>query len=355
MIRIKPKTRSLIEIKTIEDILPYLPKWSKNWKSLTPLVKSRLEDIIDSNSFFPGLSHLGLVIRKNVLEMRSGTFSKEHYVDIFGWTINEAEEMLKDKGQLFKESTGGITPGQKEFYVIYHGMSEEDAIKAVSIAQQKLSTRKKKTTVNQPTSLKYYIHRGMTEDEAAAAQSLTQKKRRNNCIEYWTNKGYSEEDAKTEISKIQKTRSQLSIDYWLTRGYSLEQAQEESVKIQNKQFPGKFSKISQKFFKELITILKEYGYSNSDFKFGEQEECVFITPKRRVYLDFLHIESKKVIEFDGKYWHHLQEEQDADRDKLLNSLGYSILRIPETYNKQLWYKYLTSASEFITGNQYENS
>ena len=127
---------------------------------------------------------------------------------------------------------------------------------------------------------------------------------------------------------------------------SLEQAQAESHKAQKQQMPAKYSKVSQKFFIELLNLLGKIN--KADFAFGEHEEHVYLENNKRIYLDFLHIPSKKVIEFDGKYWHEFQEEQDKYRDYALKTMGYKILRIPETYNKRLWDKYLDNAVKFIS-------
>lgn len=256
MISIKPKTRSLITIKTVEEIIPHLKRVSKNWRSLTPKVKDCLITLLNRNPNYTGMSLFHFDLRKEVLHMRSGTFSSEQYKDIFGWSDEEIGSLMESKGKIFKE-TCAFTPYQKEFWMKHYDLSEEDAIKKVSDVQIKLSKRKKKTTVNQPTSLQYYLHRGMNEAEAIKAQSEVQKKRRNNCVEYWLNRGYSKEDAKKQISNVQKLRSKLSIDYWLHRGYTLEQAQEEAEVAQKSQMPGKVSKISQKFFAELLSELTE--------------------------------------------------------------------------------------------------
>jgi hypothetical protein len=323
---------------------------SKSWRSLTPQVKDRLLALLSRNPIYTGINLFHLDLRKEVLQMRSGTFSSEQYKNIFGWSDEEIRSLMKSKGKIIKDSSGGLTPCMTEFWVRHHGLSEKDAIKKVSELQTKLSKRKKKTVFNNPVSLQYYLHRGMNEDEAIKMQSEVQKKRRNNCIEYWLNKGYSKEYAEKEISNLQKLRSKLSVEYWLNKGYALEQAQKEADAAQKAQMPTKVSKISKKFFTELLLELKKYGYLENEFKYGDNEECIYISSKRRVYLDFYHQTTKKVIEFDGRYWHSEKDIEDDNRDKLLKELGYSVLRIPETYDNVLWNKYLIQAAEFIKEN-----
>jgi hypothetical protein len=336
-----------IIIKTIEEIIPHLKRVSKSWRSLTPQVKDSLLSLLSRNPIYSGMNLFHLDLRKDVLHMRSGTFSSDQYKNIFGWSEEEISSLIKSKDNIIKNSSGGLTPCMKEFWIKHHGLSEKDAIKKVSEIQTKLSKRKKKTVFNNPISLQYYLQRGINKDEAIRAQSEVQKKRRNNCIEYWLNKGYSKEYAKKEISNLQKLRSKLSIEYWLHRGYTLEQAQKEAYLAQKAQMPSKVSKISKKFFTELLLELKKYGYLENEFKYGDNEECIYISSKRRIYLDFYHQLTKKVIEFDGKYWHSEKTIEDEKRDKMLKELGYSVLRIPETYDNELWNKYLIQAVEFI--------
>lgn len=45
--------------------------------------------------------------------------------------------------------------------------------------------------------------------------------------------------------------------------------------------------------------------------------------------DFINIKTKKVIEFDGTYWHSETKLRDEVRDKILIKNGYQVLHIDE--------------------------
>lgn len=342
------------DIETLEDFAPHLQCVSKNWKKFTPRVSERLQTLLNENIKFSTKYEFYEYLRKQILEMRSGTFQEEHYVDIFGWATEEARQLLSDKGQLFKESThGGLTPNKAKFWEVYHKCSAAKAKERVSKFQRKLSIRKKKTKINQPTSIDYWLNRGHSQEQAVSQQSLLQKLRRNNCVEYWTSRGYSAEDAKLKISEIQKTRSQLSVNYWLHRGHDVESAQKNSLRAQRQQLPAKFSKVSQRFFIQLVDqLVSLHGFKKEDCLFGENEKCVYLTKRKRVFLDFLHVPSNKIIEFDGIFWHK-NPERDKSRDNALEKIGFKTLRVPETYNIHMWNKYISQAIQFLLKGQNE--
>jgi very-short-patch-repair endonuclease len=77
--------------------------------------------------------------------------------------------------------------------------------------------------------------------------------------------------------------------------------------------------------------------------------------KKRIYLDFLHIPTKSVIEFDGRYWHKKLIEEDVKRDAALEKMGYKVLRIKETYKPQEWLVNINIAISFILGRKNDNT
>lgn len=351
MITINPKTRPKIEIRSIEEIIPYLQKVSKNWKSLTPSIREKLETLLNDNLFFPGMSHFLKVVRKDVLDMRSGTFTAEQYAEIFGWSDSEISDFMQHKKNIWRKACP-YTTAQPEFWMLHHGMNLEEARNTVSKKQQILSKRKKKTTANLKNSLTYYTSRGMSEEQGLIEQSKVQRLRRNNCIEYWLSRGFSEEDGKKEISELQKKRSQLSMVYWLDRGYSIEESKEKSSLAirKNISLRSGISKSSKKFFTELVGILNTQGFEDGEFLFGDNEKCIFMSNQKRFYLDFYHEASNSVIEFDGHYWHKDSADQDALRDAYLLSIGLKTLRIPEPKNNRDSDKYINDAVTFIKDN-----
>lgn len=94
------------------------------------------------------------------------------------------------------------------------------------------------------------------------------------------------------------------------------------------------SKISQKLFHELYETIDDLYQEKCYFAELNQEYSFFVNhengyPNKIIRVDFKC--GNAIIEYDGEYWHN--EELDRQRDKLLISKGYRILRIPgKRYN-----------------------
>jgi len=101
-----------------------------------------------------------------------------------------------------------------------------------------------------------------------------------------------------------------------------------------------FSKISQVLFwnisaqlKDLSTIFfAQLGEDKKPDYSGVNNE-VRLTLDKVILPDFIDIESKKIIEFDGTYWHgevgRGNKERESTRDEILRSNGYKVLHIKE--------------------------
>ena len=160
------------------------------------------------------------------------------------------------------------------------------------------------------------------------------------CIEYWMVRGYSEEEAKQNISKLQTTFSlEICVDKF---------GQEEGRKIwldrqekwHNNYKKSNFSKISQ----ELFWAITQHLSDMQNIHFAQLNECKLCDTSgrnheyrlkltRMILPDFIDTSKKKIIEFDGAYWHGIvgrgNKSRDADRDAMIIDAGYSLLRIDE--------------------------
>jgi len=219
------------------------------------------------------------------------------------------------------------------------------------------------------------------------------------CKEYWINKGYSKEDSiQLANDKITKNREKLqkilkddpsymknklntSLDYWLkkTNGneeeakkllserqttfnlekciekYGEDDGRKRWVERQEKWCKNykksNYSKISQELFWSIYDKLEVSYKNNKSIYFAEllnnrkdesekNNEYRLKLKNRVIIPDFFILENKKIIEFDGVYWHNEHKikypNQNRDNEKsndLINE-GYSILRIVE----DLYYK-----------------
>lgn len=166
-------------------------------------------------------------------------------------------------------------------------------------------------------------------------------------IGYWIKKGFSEEEAKNKISELQKT---FSLEICI-RKYGEEEGKKRWLDRQErwaknyKKF--NYSKKSQdlfiKIYSEIKDDFKEIYFatlkSKNLFKDPEERrnyEKVIKIDELVLVPDFFIPESKKIIEFDGVYWHDYKrrnkpenKKREEYKDKKLIESEYKILRITE--------------------------
>lgn len=239
---------------------------------------------------------------------------------------------------------------------------------------------------------------------------LWDKKRSRNCLEFWLNKGFSKEESEIKVKEVmdeihKKTSIKLKsnpekyaakyptkIEYYIEKGFSEEEAKEKISEIQNrfslKKCIEKFGEVEgmkiwtdrqikwmntmdSKTEEEKLDILKRkssyckknYSYISQNlfwkiYEFLEERENVYFKELNTEYVifgkkvfiyDFLCNNRKKIIEFNGDYWHcnpdkynenyyhsHLKmlaKERwayDELRKKITEENGYKILTIWES-------------------------
>jgi hypothetical protein len=163
--------------------------------------------------------------------------------------------------------------------------------------------------------------------------------------EYWMGKGYSEEESIKIVSEKQSTFSkdkciekhgeEEGMKVWLAR-------QEKWAKSYKK---SNYSKASQKLFSELYPLVAE-RYKNIYFATlnenkviedtGRNHEYRLRLDKKIILPDFYVEDTKRIIEFDGIYWHDYKRrnlpenlKRELERDAEMIKCGYMILRITE--------------------------
>ena len=114
--------------------------------------------------------------------------------------------------------------------------------------------------------------------------------------------------------------------------------------------------ISQELFNMIIESYQGniyYAtYDRDDMKQYKNKEYRYISKEGRGFLfDFIDLDNKKIIEFDGDYWHSnakVNPEREQYRDSLLISEGFKILRIKEQEFKQNKQETLSKCLQFLT-------
>jgi len=167
----------------------------------------------------------------------------------------------------------------------------------------------------------------------------------NTKLEYWLEKTNGNEvEAKKLLSERQST---FSLEKCIKK-YGVEEGTKRWNKRQEKwlkSFPkSNFSKISQELFWNICDNLPsldniyfaELNKNKQKDDSGKNYEYTLLLSNRSIKPDFINVSTKKVIEFDGEYWHSVKNknytfiiEKDKNREIDLNNNGYKLLRIKE--------------------------
>lgn len=326
--------------------------------------------------------------------------SKSNFIDI----VKGYSDLCSNKECYNKATASSSIDGIMYSYKISYDAAvifKKEYIKELS---KKGVAKKKELSLNNPNYYKersqscveYWIKRkGYTQEEAeikvkAIISNMQQKyqdKKSENpelyrasnplCIEYYTKDGISEEEAKKTISNRQSTFSlKICIDkYGYEEGVSVFKNRQEkwqdtlnSKPVEEKtQSNVGYSSISQKMFWEITSMIDDTSNIHFAEKNAEYSIKSSIT-KQWFNVDFLMSDKKKIIEFQGDYFHcnpllyhfdYVNEkcgmmakeiwDKDLNRKELLINEGYDILYIweseyiqdsKETLEK--CYKYLVS-------------
>lgn len=103
---------------------------------------------------------------------------------------------------------------------------------------------------------------------------------------------------------------------------------------------GGYSKISQELFHQLpndeFTYFATYELPEREVKYSKRsgyEYFLQIEDNKVYFLDYVNVRTKRVIEFDGSYWHS-NPEKDAIRELNIIDQGFQFLRVLDTeYSK----------------------
>ena len=199
-----------------------------------------------------------------------------------------------------------------------------------------------------PFSKKFVHADKVNRDELRKRQMETTKNNDNVTVtlSYWLSQGYSEEEAKEKLKErqttftlekcIEKYGEEAGRQRWLDR-------QEKWQTSLQKTTDNCFSKVSQELFWKLYEKLENnrsvYFAELSEDKTlddsGRNNEYLLRLSDRVVLPDFYDESTKRIIEFDGTYWHgeHAKKtsnpNRDRDRDAALAEEGYKVLHIKE--------------------------
>jgi very-short-patch-repair endonuclease len=181
--------------------------------------------------------------------------------------------------------------------------------------------------------------------------------KRPNKIEYWLNKGYNEIESMKKVSERQSTFSleKCKIKYGEENGKTRwMERQEKWIKNYKK---SNFSMVSQKLFWSLyenieskdnvyFATLKNGILDDS----GNNNEYVLKLENSYISPDFFILNTKKVIEFDGTYYHRENPEnkkREENRNNQLKLSGFEVLHVKENDYRKSPEDTLSKCLEFL--------
>ena len=265
---------------------------------------------------------------RSTYEKRLSPYSREFWTtkinpktNVF-YTIEEADFERNSRRPIRKE------------YWISKGFSEEESI------EKALSTKTTNNKIGNSNS-------AQRDEESIRASSQR-------CREYWILRGFSEEEVEENITKLQTTFSlEKCIDEsgveegtkrWKERQEKWQNTLkckplEEQERITRAKFSSNntgYSNISQKLFVSIYNKLQDkqvyFATLNNDVNKNNEYFYRSKTENRSFFFDFYYPAKKRIIEFDGDYWHGESRgniQRDIERQLILESEGFEFLRIKE--------------------------
>lgn len=198
---------------------------------------------------------------------------------------------------------------------------------------------------------KKFIHYTNDEDIRKLHEKAEQSRIKNNShylkVVYWLEEANGDwEEAKRLRNE---NRTLFSLDYCIEK-YGEEKGRERWLKRQEKwqknYKKSNFSKISQELFWSIAKNLDdltdiyfaELDKNKQKDKSGRNHEHRLVLD-RLILPDFIDLKQRKIIEFDGEYWHSVNNKdynfenrtnRDDIREQVLIDNNYSVLRVSET-------------------------
>ncbi len=260
----------------------------------------------------------------------------------------EGTKRYNEKSQKLRDRNKGINTLQ--YYVEKYG--EVEGNKKYIEKNNKLSEKGRGT-------LQYFIDRYGLEDGSARYKQYIDRQKRSHSLEGYIEK-YGEAVGVAEWSKFmehikhttslqgfisrhgEKTGKQKWEDRQTKWQATLKaKSPEEIERINRAKINTRgFSFVSQELFWSIATqleSLEEIFFAQLDEnklcdKSGRNHEYMILTDERRMFFpDFFVKDKRKIIEFDGDYWHGGvgNKTKDNEREQMLVSLGYKVLRIKQ--------------------------
>lgn len=192
------------------------------------------------------------------------------------------------------------------------------------------STKSPHYTVEKHNELKKNLSDSMLTGEGRAKSHFI--------IDYWNN--LYPDDPEKALAEYTKSQTR-DLDWFINKFGPIEGPKRHTEKTEKwmKNYKKRnYSMISQELFNNVYALLEDKG----DIYYATFDRPEKASYKNKEYhmkagnsyysIDFICLNRKKIIEYDGTYWHGKalkNPEKEILRDEYITSLGYDILRIPE--------------------------
>ena len=231
----------------------------------------------------------------------------------------------------------GASKRTKKFWEL-RGYTSEEATDIISTMQKQ----------NSPRSVQYWINRGYSNDESIQKVSETQAENARKMHQtlsdngvsisvwtesFWIDRGYAEHEAKNKVSEYQRTNSKkhwdslspserkktnvMCVESWLAKGKTISDYEEFRGNIRSNRTR---SKIADEFCSELESYFPSNKIYCKDREYGK-----FIPGYKYVKYDYVDLDQKVVVEFNGEYWHSSEDAKRNDerkKDFVINTMGF---------------------------------
>ena len=265
--------------------------------------------------------------------IKTHNLTAEQYKNIYNSPLcsqtyleNSSKRIKGDKNPGYNHN-GKLSPFSKKF-VKYQNLDDDEKNKVISEMAYEAQIKSKENG-NLAVTKEYFIKRGASEEEATKLLKERQ----------------------TTFNKdicIQKYGIEEGIKRWSQR-------QEKWLKSYKK---NNFSKISQKLFWGIANQLNdltniyfaELNHNKEKDNSGINYEKRLTLTNKTIQPDFIDVVTKKIIEFDGDYWHgkDYANEREKQRDNLIFNHGYTVIHIKEKDYKQNPEKIIKECLNYLT-------
>jgi G:T-mismatch repair DNA endonuclease (very short patch repair protein) len=235
-----------------------------------------------------------------------------------GWTPERYYREFQNCQTIAETTLKKITEGSKKAGA---RMKETEHRKRLSLMFQgkknpmhKTKTSEEKRKSSSPFSASFYLKK-FPNISTEKAESMAKNKISENVViswvkeEYWVEKGFTQEESKKIISEKQSTFSleKCISKYGEIKGTQVWKKRQDKWKSKvfndSQHISRGYSKIGEEFINLILGILERIEYPLDNILYANKEKFIKNKEGKVFKYDLTFINSRKIIEFNGDFWH----------------------------------------------------